>query len=274
MPGNLHRAAMLDGAGPIRRFFSITLPWLKPTLLFIVIIATINALMAFDILLDHDARRTGQRDHDDLRLARLSSVLPVPELRRRAPRSSTCLTIVSLVLAILYFFVLGPRRAGRRAAPASPEVEAQSLPTVGVRRHAMATLPTYRPRRMLQTATAARLATAPAGACGDRSIFLWSALPVLALILMSLSPPVDLIRTPPTMFPSPHHLRQFRRGAVARGLRDQRPGQARAARRCSTASSSASSSPSSTSRSARSPATPSPAHRKAASSRSACGRCC
>ncbi|MEA2772220.1 MAG: multiple sugar transport system permease protein, partial [Acetobacteraceae bacterium] len=50
MPGSLHKAAMLDGAGPLRRFFSITLPWLKPNLLFIAIISTINALMAFDIL--------------------------------------------------------------------------------------------------------------------------------------------------------------------------------------------------------------------------------
>ena len=50
MPGNLHRAAILDGAGPVSRFFSITLPWLKPTLLFSTIIATINAFMAFDII--------------------------------------------------------------------------------------------------------------------------------------------------------------------------------------------------------------------------------
>src|ERR1700761_2971373 len=50
MPSNLHKAAMLDGAGPIARFFSITLPWLKPNLLFISIIATINSLMAFVVI--------------------------------------------------------------------------------------------------------------------------------------------------------------------------------------------------------------------------------
>src|SRR4029434_1973785 len=33
-------------------------------------------------------------------------------------------------------------------------------------------------------------------------IFLWSALPVLGLILMSLSPPVDLVRLPPSVIPS------------------------------------------------------------------------
>ena len=35
MPASLHRAAMLDGAGPLSRFLAITLPWLKPNLLFI-----------------------------------------------------------------------------------------------------------------------------------------------------------------------------------------------------------------------------------------------
>ncbi len=50
MPASLHKAAMLDGAGPFARFLAITLPWLKPSLLFISIIATINSLMAFDIL--------------------------------------------------------------------------------------------------------------------------------------------------------------------------------------------------------------------------------
>jgi multiple sugar transport system permease protein len=50
MPDSLRRAAMLDGAGPLARFFAITLPWLKPNLLFISIVTTINSLMAFDIL--------------------------------------------------------------------------------------------------------------------------------------------------------------------------------------------------------------------------------
>jgi ABC-type sugar transport system permease subunit len=50
MPDSLRRAAMLDGAGPVARFFAITLPWLKPNLLFISIVTTINSLMAFDIL--------------------------------------------------------------------------------------------------------------------------------------------------------------------------------------------------------------------------------
>ena len=50
MPDSLRRAAMLQRRRPVARFFAITLPWLKPSLLFISIVTTINSLMAFDIL--------------------------------------------------------------------------------------------------------------------------------------------------------------------------------------------------------------------------------
>jgi cellobiose transport system permease protein len=43
-----YEAATVDGAGPIRQFFSITLPSLKPTLIFVIITATIGGLQIFD----------------------------------------------------------------------------------------------------------------------------------------------------------------------------------------------------------------------------------
>ena len=49
MPESLHRAARIDGAGPFQRFFRITLPWLRPMLLLVMILTTINAIMAFDL---------------------------------------------------------------------------------------------------------------------------------------------------------------------------------------------------------------------------------
>ncbi len=49
MPENLHRAARIDGAGAVRRFFSITLPWLRPMLLLVLILTSINSIMAFDL---------------------------------------------------------------------------------------------------------------------------------------------------------------------------------------------------------------------------------
>ena len=48
LPRDLYHAAELDGAGPFRRFFQLTLPLLKPTFFFSVIFATIVNLQVFD----------------------------------------------------------------------------------------------------------------------------------------------------------------------------------------------------------------------------------
>ncbi|WP_314002525.1 sugar ABC transporter permease [uncultured Paenibacillus sp.] len=47
IPGALYEAANVDGAGPVRRFFSITLPMLTPIILFNTIMQTIAAFMTF-----------------------------------------------------------------------------------------------------------------------------------------------------------------------------------------------------------------------------------
>ncbi|WP_326766226.1 sugar ABC transporter permease [Streptomyces sp. NBC_01591] len=48
IPNELYEAAMVDGAGPIRRFVSITLPQLRPILLLTVVLSTIGTLQLFD----------------------------------------------------------------------------------------------------------------------------------------------------------------------------------------------------------------------------------
>lgn len=47
IPQSYHEAATLDGAGPIRRFFSISLPLVVPTLGFLAITGVIQALQVF-----------------------------------------------------------------------------------------------------------------------------------------------------------------------------------------------------------------------------------
>jgi cellobiose transport system permease protein len=44
---DLYEAARVDGAGPVRQFFSITIPLLRPIILFTVIISTVNGLQSF-----------------------------------------------------------------------------------------------------------------------------------------------------------------------------------------------------------------------------------
>src|SRR5699024_8622562 len=45
-----HEAAIVDGAGPIRRFFSITFPHLKSMLLVIVVMRTMETFKVFDLI--------------------------------------------------------------------------------------------------------------------------------------------------------------------------------------------------------------------------------
>lgn len=48
VPGELYEAARIDGAGGIRQWWSITLPLIKPTTLYLVVIYTIYSFQVFD----------------------------------------------------------------------------------------------------------------------------------------------------------------------------------------------------------------------------------
>jgi len=47
IPKEIYEAALIDGASAMRRFFSVTLPLLRPTLIFVVITSTIGGLQIF-----------------------------------------------------------------------------------------------------------------------------------------------------------------------------------------------------------------------------------
>jgi trehalose/maltose transport system permease protein len=50
LPQQLYEAARIDGAGPLRIFFSITLPLIRPALLVAVIFRGLDALRVFDVI--------------------------------------------------------------------------------------------------------------------------------------------------------------------------------------------------------------------------------
>ena len=50
VPRDLHEAAEIDGAGGIRRFFSITIPMISPTIFFVTVLTVIGALQMFDLI--------------------------------------------------------------------------------------------------------------------------------------------------------------------------------------------------------------------------------
>lgn len=50
IPDELYEAAAIDGAGPVRRFFTVTVPLLRPTILVAVIFRAIQAFGLFDLV--------------------------------------------------------------------------------------------------------------------------------------------------------------------------------------------------------------------------------
>jgi len=50
IPGELYEAARIDGAGHLQLFRFVTLPWLAQTLLVVLILQTLSAIRAFDII--------------------------------------------------------------------------------------------------------------------------------------------------------------------------------------------------------------------------------
>ncbi|MBB6450936.1 ABC-type sugar transport system permease subunit [Geomicrobium halophilum] len=50
VPENLYESAQIDGANKWQQFWNVTLPLLKPTTVFVVIILVINTIMAFDLV--------------------------------------------------------------------------------------------------------------------------------------------------------------------------------------------------------------------------------
>ena len=69
IPGELYEAARVDGAGPVQTFFRITLPLMRPVLLFVLVISTVTGLQSFSepqVLLQSTANEStfsGGPDH-------------------------------------------------------------------------------------------------------------------------------------------------------------------------------------------------------------------
>ena len=59
IPATLYEAARVDGAGPLREFFVVTLPGLRGEILVAFVLTTINALRSFDIVYNTTAGGPG-----------------------------------------------------------------------------------------------------------------------------------------------------------------------------------------------------------------------
>jgi len=63
IPRDLYEAAAIDGASTMRRFFSVTLPQIRPTMIFVIITSTIGGLQIFDEPRMYDTNGQGGSNH-------------------------------------------------------------------------------------------------------------------------------------------------------------------------------------------------------------------
>ena len=64
VPRELYEAAVIDGAGRARQFFSVTVPQIRATIIFVVITSTIGGLQIFDEVRMFDSTGLGGADRD------------------------------------------------------------------------------------------------------------------------------------------------------------------------------------------------------------------
>ena len=106
VPRDYHEAAMIDGASGIRRFFSITIPSLRPTLIFVIITSTIGGLQIFDEPRMYDQFGTGGADNQWLTLTIYLSNLGWGELNfGRAAAVAWLLFLVIVAVGLINLFI-------------------------------------------------------------------------------------------------------------------------------------------------------------------------
>jgi multiple sugar transport system permease protein len=206
MPENLHRAARIDGAGPMRRFFSITLPWLRPMLLLVMILTSINSIMAFDLFwtMTHGGPGSATTVFSWMGYAYAFQFFRFGE----GAAILYVLTIVCLILAWCYLKLFLPaaprshRRTSRTAKTALSETSLAVGPALSPRLMPVLTkLPAFEARRWL-SGRPRRIAAVVGLALAALLIFVWSFAPFFFLVLMSLSPSSELVRSPPILVPN------------------------------------------------------------------------
>lgn len=113
IPEDLHEAAAIDGAGATRRFWSISIPLLRPTLVFVVVVLTTRAFQAYGEidLLTEGGPRPGNETTTLTYLTYGQHSLLASDQGLRAT-SAVLLFVVLLILTMAQLWLLG-RNADR-----------------------------------------------------------------------------------------------------------------------------------------------------------------
>ncbi|MBD8060403.1 sugar ABC transporter permease [Cellulomonas sp. JH27-2] len=99
IPRDLYEAALIDGAKRVRQFFSITIPMLRPTMIFIVVTSTIGGLQIFDEPRMFDQAGRGGADQQYLTVTNL--IYQLGWTNRNFGRASAVAWILFLMILVI-----------------------------------------------------------------------------------------------------------------------------------------------------------------------------
>jgi len=108
IPESLYQAARIDRASAVQRFFHITLPHLRPIIMIVLVVVTVEAFRSFDLLysMTHGGPGTATQTFPML-IYRYMFEFSQYGL---AAAASYILVAIGMVITTLYFFVLMRRR--------------------------------------------------------------------------------------------------------------------------------------------------------------------
>ncbi|PVG84556.1 ABC transporter permease [Nocardioides gansuensis] len=108
VPRDLYEAAAIDGAGRVRQFLSVTLPMIRPTMIFVIITSTIGGLQIFTEprLFDDTPNREGGPDHQYMTSTLYIYVKGIEDqFYGRASAAAWVLFLVIVAIAVLNYLV-------------------------------------------------------------------------------------------------------------------------------------------------------------------------
>lgn len=207
IPGNLYNAARIDGANAFQRFRQITLPWLRPMLLLIVILNTINAVMTFDLIYVLTQGGPGEATT----VLSWLGFITFFNFSRYGEGTAILyiLSIISMVLAVVYFRLLTRGDGGRVRAAAGDAPPAPTVASLGALR-ARLDLPKPRVRTPLLPPRLAKRLGRIGLYAAVALIALWSLAPFYVLLNASLSSTQAILDRPPHWFPWPPTIENYR----------------------------------------------------------------
>lgn len=111
IPQDLYEAAVIDGASRLRQFFSVTVPMVRPTLIFVVITSTIGGLQIYDEARMYDTMGQGGNDRQWLTVT-----LYLYELGWRNTNLGRAAAVAWLLFLVIVVFAIGNYLLTRRVA--------------------------------------------------------------------------------------------------------------------------------------------------------------